>query len=236
MSRWSTWLAGGRAVAHAAADLAVPLHCGGCSRPGTRWCDRCEATLRDDPVALTPRVPPPVSTWAVGRYVGPCRGAVLALKEHGRGDLVPILGAAVARDLVRLAVWSELPHTTGSLILVPAPTRWWAARRRGGDPVTAIARAAADLLGPRVAVVGALRTSMWAQDSAGLSARDRVDNLAHAISLTARRASLARLRAPDTAVVLLDDVLTTGATATESLRVLAAAGVGVHAVLVIAGA
>jgi predicted amidophosphoribosyltransferase len=44
------------------------------------------------------------------------------------------------------------------------------------------------------------------------------------------------VRAAGTAVVLVDDVLTTGATAAESMKVLARAGMDVHLVLVIAAA
>ncbi len=223
-------------VARAGADLVVPLRCGGCERPGVRWCESCDMALRDDPIAVTPRVRPQVDAWALGRYRGPARGAILELKEHGRRDLVDPLGGALARGLVTLAAWSELPGGADELVLVPAPTRRWAARRRGGDPVTAIAQNAASRLGPRVRVAELLRTSMWAQDSAGLSARGRVANVDHAISLRARAHRLVATHGADAVVVLVDDVLTTGATASESVRVLGSAGVAVDMVFVIAAA
>lgn len=231
-----TWLDGARQVARAGADLVVPLLCGGCGRPGTRWCRSCDDVAHDDPIVLTPRVAPPVGAWALGRYRGPMRNAILELKEHGRRDLVAPLGSALARGLVTLAAWSELPADATDLVLVPAPTRMWSARRRGGDPVTAIATDAACRLGTRVGVAPMLRTSMWARDSAGLSARDRVDNLDHAVVVRPRARRPAVSTHPRAAVVLVDDVLTTGATASESIRVLAGIGVRVDAVLVIAGA
>nr|WP_188490513.1 ComF family protein [Williamsia phyllosphaerae] len=229
------WLDGAWQVVRAGADLVVPLLCGGCGRAGARWCRSCDDVAHDDPIVLTPRVAPPVGAWALGRYRGPLRSAILELKEHGRRDLVTPLGSGLARGLVTLAAWSELPDAT-ELVLVPAPTRAWSARRRGGDPVTAIAAEAASRLGSRVRVAPMLRTSMWARDSAGLSARGRVDNLDHAIAVRPRaRRSIASTHAR-AAVVLVDDVLTTGATASESIRVLAGIGVRVDAVLVIAGA
>ncbi len=231
-----SWLDGAWQVARAGADLVVPLRCGGCDRPGSRWCPSCDRALRDDPIALTPRVPPPVGAWALGRYRGPFRGSILELKEHGRRDLIVPLGDALARGLVTLAAWSELPSDATGLVLVPAPTRMWSARRRGGDPVTAIARHAASTLGARVTVAPALRTSMWARDSAGLSARGRVGNLENAVLVRAGARSLDTARAPRSAVVLVDDVLTTGATATESIKMLSETGVRVHAVLVVAAA
>ena len=64
----------------------------------------------------------------------------------------------------RLLAWGllDLPLT-----IVPAPTRSWAARRRGGDPVTRIATLAA-VRHPDITVVRALRMKALARDSAGL--------------------------------------------------------------------
>ncbi|GAA2066060.1 ComF family protein [Williamsia deligens] len=227
---------GVRAVLAAAADLAAPVRCGGCGEHGARWCPRCADVLADDPLELSPRVDPGVPTWAMGRYRGVHRAAVLALKERRRGDLVPPLGDALARGVLDLARWSEIPVDRPRLALVPAPTRWLSARRRGGDPVTALAQHAAGRLGRGVDVEPVLRTSMWARDSAGLDARDRVANLDAAIAAHASPTRLRALRDDRCAVLLVDDVMTTGATAAESVRVLAAVGVTVHAVLVVAAA
>lgn len=170
--------------------------------------------------------------WALGRYRGPHRTALIAMKEHGRRDLTTPLGRGLARGVVMLAQWGELPDTH-SLALVPAPTRPSSARRRGGDPVTAMAQTVARLLGPRVHVAPLLVTSSWSRDSAGLDARSRAQNLSGAVHLKERRHTD---RAVAAGVILVDDVLTTGATAAESVRVLAGAGVRVAATLVVAGA
>lgn len=63
------------------------------------------------------------------------------------------------------------------------------------------------------------------RDSVGLSAAQRSENLAGRIGV--------RARAPRGPVVLVDDVLTTGTTAAESVAALRRAGVGVDAVVVI---
>lgn len=215
-------------------DLMVPLECGGCGHPGTRWCAGCRTRIADDPVQLTPRVRLGVPAWALGRYRAPYATAVVAMKEHRRRDLAVPLGIALAHALRTLARWSELPYAS-ALCLIPAPTRALAARRRGGDPVTAFARVAARRLGPSVSVAPLLRSVGTTLDSAGLDARHRSSNMTGAI----------RGRHPPTwwptdgpapPAILVDDVLTTGATAAESVRVLASMSVRVHCVVVIAGA
>ncbi|MGC5256299.1 ComF family protein [Gordonia sp. DT218] len=216
-------------IVRSGSDLVVPLECGGCSAPDVRWCADCAATLSDDPVALSPRVEVGVDTWALGRYRGPYRAALIAMKEQGRRDLTVPVGAAVARGIATLARWGEFPDTR-DLTLVPAPTRRSSARRRGGDPVTAFARVAATRLGARVGVSELLVTTARARDSAGLDARHRVRNLSGSITLRRTRA------APRGTILLVDDVLTTGATASESVRVLARHGWALHAVIVVAGA
>jgi predicted amidophosphoribosyltransferase len=163
-----------------------------------------------------------VPVFALGRYAGARRQAILALKEHGRGDLVAPLARALAVGVHRLVAWGmvETPLT-----LVPAPTRRSAARRRGGDPVTRLA-AAAVAANPDITVVRALRMRAVVRDSVGLGTSDRERNVAGRVLLRGRR--------PRGEVVIVDDIVTTGATARESVRVLNAAGVRVAAVLTIA--
>lgn len=216
------------------ADLVLPLECGGCGAPSTRWCDACAHTITtraDEPVLVTPRLDPGVPVFALGRYAGPRRQAILAVKEHGRADLVGPLGDALRAGLTRLLTWGV---AAAPLVVVPAPTRVAAARRRGGDPVARMVRVAAAPALPGVTVVDALRMRALAKDSVGLSAGARQRNVAGRIRLRRSvRASMASLRAE---VVVVDDVVTTGATATESVRVLQTAGAVVVAVLAIANA
>jgi predicted amidophosphoribosyltransferase len=206
-------------------DLILPLECGGCGAPATRWCDACAAELSvaaDQPHVVIPRVDPQVPVFALGRYAGARRQAILAMKEHGRADLVAPLGRALAAGVHRLLTWGliETPLT-----IVPAPTRRSAARRRGGDPVTRLARLA--VAGqPDVAVVAALRMKALTRDSVGLGTAARERNVAGRV--------LPRGPRPRTEVLVVDDIVTTGATAAESVRVLRAAGVRVAAVLAIA--
>jgi predicted amidophosphoribosyltransferase len=210
-------------------DLVLPLECGGCGAPSTRWCDACARDLRvrpDEPHLITPRVDAALPVFSLGRYAGARRSAIVAVKEHGRADLVRPLGAALGGGLRQLLTWGVigLPVT-----VVPAPTRRLAGRRRGGDPVTRMALAAT-AENPRAAVVQALRMTALVRDSVGLSSAARQRNVAGRVRLCRSSAGLVG------EVLVVDDIVTTGATAAESVRTLQTAGARVVAVLSLAHA
>jgi predicted amidophosphoribosyltransferase len=83
--------------------------------------------------------------------------------------------------------------------------------------------------GPEISVVRALRMRALARDSVGLTTSARERNVAGRVLLRGNRGKL-----PGTEVVVVDDVVTTGATARESVRILQTAGTPVAAVLTIA--
>ncbi|WP_037181533.1 ComF family protein [Rhodococcoides fascians] len=218
-------------------DLALPRECGGCGRPGAQWCARCEDELVSPPIALTPRVDPFVPCWALGTYVGARRAAVLALKERNRHDLAAPIGRAVAAALHHLRVYGHLdPPELARLVLIPAPTRARAARSRGGDPVRRFAADAAAALWPEpVSMVPALAMAHGVRDSVGLGAAQRAANISGRIRVRrgAPALELGCGAGSATSVLLIDDVMTTGATAAESVRVLKEFGVPVDGVLVV---
>lgn len=208
-------------------DLFLPAECGGCGAPSSRWCDACATELAvrpDEPHVVNPRIDAGVPVFALGRYANARRQAILALKEHGRADLVAPLARALALGVHRLLAWGMVDTP---LTVVPAPTRRSAARRRGGDPVTRLARAAV-AQHPEIRVAPALRIKALTRDSVGLGTAARERNITGRVVL--------RGRPPRTDVLVVDDIVTTGATARESVRVLEAAGVRVVAVLAIAAA
>ncbi len=234
-------------------DLALPRECGGCGAVGTLWCPRCEGTICSAVERVTPRVDPGVPCWALGPYSGARRSAILELKERNRHDVAIPLGRALAHAVEQLRVLGEIdPPELSSLVLVPAPTRARAARVRGGDHVERCARAAAaELRHEIVRIPSVLRMRRGVRDSVGLSASERQTNVAGRIELALSRTArspdrrprertevgdvAARVRIPrERTVLLVDDVLTTGATATESVSVLNNSGVRVDGVLVVA--
>ncbi|MGE2836480.1 ComF family protein [Mycobacterium sp. SMC-4] len=207
-------------------DLILPMQCGGCGSSGTKWCPICARELAvkpDEPHLVTPRVDPGVPVLSLGRYAGARRRAIVGVKEHGRVDLIPELADALSRALDHLLTWNVLDTP---LTVVPAPTRRSAARRRGGDPVARIARAAVENL-PGLTVAPALHLKAFTRDSVGLSSADRQRNIAGRI----RRSAVVTGHA-----IVVDDIVTTGATAAESVRALQTSGARVAAVVALAHA
>ncbi|MGS0687407.1 ComF family protein [Nakamurella sp. GG22] len=144
-------------------------------------------------------------------------------------ELPALLGHALGEGLLRLNRLAVLPP---EIWLVPAPSKQSAARRRGGDPVRAMARSAARLLageGMATGVAPCLVTARSAGDSVGLDAAARAANLAGRVIWLPAGAPPA-----GAGTVIVDDVLTTGATTSAACRRLRAAGIRVDAVLVLA--
>jgi len=199
-------------------DLVLPSECVWCRRGGRLWCLGCRPACDPEPVTLPSLLP----VVAAGEYGGALRSALLAFKERGHRALAGPL-AAYLSDAVDVGR-RQLGGPAASPLLVPVPSSRSAARQRGGDHLLRLVAEVAPLNG--LDVLAALRLPGRGRDSAGLSAPQRAANLAH------------RMRAipviSDRPVLLVDDIVTTGATLTEASRALRAAGWQVSGAAVIA--
>jgi predicted amidophosphoribosyltransferase len=188
-------------------DLVLPSHCVCCDRPGPVWCPGCRPDAPGEVIALAHG--PPVH--AAAEYAGELRTALLSYKERGTRSLAGALADYLA-DAVESA--RSVSVDGRPPVLVPVPSSRLAARQRGGDHLDRLARLVGRQL--RLEVLPVLRLTGRVLDSAGLSADQRAGNLRHRI-----RARPATTAGP---VIVLDDILTTGATLTEASRALRAAG------------
>ncbi|MFR9806671.1 ComF family protein [Pseudonocardia sp. RS010] len=190
-------------------DLLLPGSCGGCGAGGAGWCPECSARLPGPHRVVLPGAP---ETLAAGRYRGPLRTALLAYKERGRRDLAAPLAALLA------------PLVPPGGLLVPAPSRPAAARARGGDHVLRLCRRVAP--GRTLPLLGLARRT---RDSLGLDAAQRTANLAGRVFVRTGEN-------PPEAVLLVDDVVTTGATLRACARSLAEVGIAVSGAVVLCDA
>jgi predicted amidophosphoribosyltransferase len=206
----------------ALADLVLPADCAGCGAPDPPWCATCRTALGSSTAPELPGGPPVI---AAGHYTGPLRTALLRYKERGRRDLARSLAARMVGPL------RALVPPDGELVwLVPAPSRPAVARARGGDHVLRLCRALSGQCSD-VRVAHPLRLDRRAIDSVGLDAAQRAANLAGRISV--RRG---RLPPGPGRVLIVDDVLTTGATLRECRSALVGAGTRAAGALVLCDA
>ncbi|MFE0653837.1 ComF family protein [Streptomyces sp. NPDC059534] len=205
------------------AGLVLPVACGGCGRPRTELCPSCAAALTGtgpSRVRPTPEPPGLPVVHAVAPYADAVRELLLAHKERGALTLARPLGGALAAAVEAAAGPSEGP-AAAPLLLVPVPSSRRSVRARGHDPTRRIALAAASRLrraGRAARVVPVLRQRRYVADQAGLGASGRLANLAGALEVVPGGA---RLLAAGKAV-LVDDLMTTGASLAEAARALGA--------------
>jgi len=181
------------------------------------YCERLGTPFRDDPGpgALSPAAiaAPPLFGRArgVALYEGVARELVHALKYRDRLDLAPALGAWMARAGAELLAGADL--------VIPVPlhrARLW---RRRFNQAAALAQVIGRASGVPVETL-ALRRVKRTPAQVGLTSLQRADNVRGAF----RVASGCRERIAGRRIVLVDDVMTTGATATAATRALRAAG------------
>ncbi|MEU4358438.1 ComF family protein [Streptomyces virginiae] len=206
------------------AGLVLPVDCAGCGAVRVLVCGDCRGALSGAEAGLVSPSPRPEGlpvVQASAAYEGAVRAVLLAHKERGALPLAGVLGAALAAAV--LAGGPGPGSGRGEVALVPVPSARRQVRARGHDPARRIALAAAGRLRrtgvpARVAPVLALRRAV--ADQAGLGARQRRENLAGALAVRRDGARLTE----GARIVLVDDVVTTGATLAEAARAVRAAG------------
>jgi predicted amidophosphoribosyltransferase len=211
--------------------LVLPVECAGCGRPRMELCERCRGLLggaasvrRVRPDPEPPGLPP---VYAAGRYGDEVRAVVLAHKERGALGLARPLGWALATAALRAGAAAP------AALLVPVPSARSAVARRGHDATARMAVAAARELrrqGVRARAVAALRQRRPVADQALLDAAGRLANLSGAIRVAGGAGLL-----PAAPVVLVDDLMTTGASLLVAAQAVTAAGGRVSGAAVVAG-
>ncbi|MFC3712212.1 double zinc ribbon domain-containing protein [Sphingoaurantiacus capsulatus] len=167
-------------------------------QPESRQCGACLAK------------PPRYTARAALAYEGPAREIVLRLKHSDRQHLA----ADMAGHLRRAA--GELPDDA---LIVPVPLHRWRLWRRGYNQAAELAKALSKATGKPL-LVDVLVRHRATKSSQGLNPTQRRRNLAGAFVLNPRAKPLIAAKC----IILVDDVLTTGATANACARVLLRGG------------
>lgn len=265
-------------------EVLMPRTCPCCAVPvaygaGSPLCESClpqlySALARVERVQvlqpLDGAVVPEVR--AASRYEGMMPRALLALKNAGRTDLLPMLGEGLARSVYELlrAHRVELQSVPGSsissvgtsaapveVLLVPAPSSAQSVRRRGYAPANLLVQEAARQLNRRlpasvrVRAVDVIGYAPRSRRGSGASLSSRVgasllgaseakneQKILGAVGRAERMHGALRVMEPalcaDRVSIICDDVVTTGATASEMVRVLQESGSRVLGVCAVA--
>lgn len=195
-------------------ELVLPVPCTGCGTVGPALCPDCRLRLRPRP--LERRIGgSALPVWSGLAYDGVARAVILAFKNEGRTEHGPPLAAAL---VAALAAAAPVLGQDG-VELVPMPATIRSSRDRGYDPVRIVLRRAG-LPSRRL-----LRLERRSADQRSLGRAERQRNAA---------GSMRSLPADGLRVVLVDDVVTTGATLAEAARAMRSAGGAVLGAITVA--
>ncbi len=255
-------------------EVLMPRTCPCCAVPvaygaGSPLCEECLPQLHSalvrveqvqvlqslfsDNCAAGGRIP---EVRAASRYEGIMPRALLALKNAGRTDLLPLLGEGLARSVYELlrARRAEIQHGSSApveVLLVPAPSSAQSVRRRGYAPANLLVQKAVRQLNRRLPASVRVRAvdvigyaprrrrgsgasiisdaiSGAQNEQKGLGAVGRAERMHGALRVMEPALCAGRVS------IICDDVVTTGATASEMVRVLQEAGSSVLGVCAVA--
>ena len=208
-------------------DLVLSRTCVGCQALGTTLCPTCWAGMTNQAGLHPLRTCWPVATGAW--YQDQTKAAIIAHKEQGVRSLTAPLGTLLASAITTL--------TSGPTLLVTIPPHASSIHTRGADTTLLIANRAAQVLSNTAQparVQHLLRRGLDNGKHVGRSAAQR--RTAIVGSFEVRQRQLAKLpNFTGFRIIVVDDVITTGATTLEAVHTLEAAGVQVAGVAAVAG-
>ena len=199
-------------------NVLLPTLCVICSKLGSPLCRSCseDFQLNFRQIELSE-----VSGFAISDYSTEAASIINNLKEKGITSLTPSI-ATFAK-----AFW---PEELKDAILVPVPSSLSNSKKRGYSHTSLIAKALARQL-PGLRTRELLRSRAKRLDQVGLSPGQRIENMQGAF-----RADLRGFHPNGRPLMLIDDVLTSGATMTEAITCLRVSGLEVASFFVFARA
>ncbi len=164
------------------------------------------------------------TVFPLGRYDGPLRDVVLRTKRTSGEVLSLAVGRLLAKRL------GERITEFDPQAIVPIPMHWARRLRRGMNSPELVAECLSRTL--RIPVVRSLSRRRYTSPQKDLLPRERFRNLRGAFAVRVMH----RRRVKGARLLLVDDILTTGATCSEAAGLLKQAGAAAVAVAVVARA
>jgi ComF family protein len=216
----SRWLQAAALGYETLLDMLAPTRCVGCeTRTGLRrpLCEACRLALEKPAACSLAGIP----VVAAAIYRPPIQDAIRRLKYSGRPDLARPLAWLLADAM------GELGGTDALLAPVPVHRRRLA--ERGYNQAAVLSRELAQL-GPWKSAPLALGRRHWSGAQVGRGRAGRLENVRTDFFVREAR------RVTGRTIIVVDDVVTTGATAYSCLLALRAAGAKVAAIAAVARA
>lgn len=193
--------------------LIFPSCCVGCSEPQVEICSSCWQLWKAAPISSRLDALP-ISFTA--RYQPKVQRFILAAKEEGSRAARSVLALAMANSLRQIIVELSIRR----VLLVPIPSHPSSIRRRGRDHALRLSQAVAGQFGAEVGFGSLLKVARPVVDQTGLNYDQRARNLAGAFSADSRSI----MGKNEVALVMVDDVITSGSSLREGARALTSIG------------
>lgn len=207
-------------------DLCLESACPLCQRSTADiLCLSCQQQLRSLQLADPQQFwQPPLPVFAWGPYSGPLKRAIKVLKYENQPQLAAPLGSWLAQQ------WLTSALKTRAIGVVPIPMHLEKQQQRGFNQAELLAKAFCHHTG--LPLRHGLSRKRPTEAQFGLAAVEREQNLADAFELGQDFLS----HSPTQAVLLLDDIYTTGATARSAAQLLRRHQISVRGIVVMAKA
>ena len=195
-------------------DLVYPKRCPGCHLPSASICESCKSFWQKQTISITLRKNQvsDLLVVSVAQYRDEVRAVLLAYKEDGVREAGKILTEALLQARRGISNYSVCTF-------VPIPSNPKSVRRRGRDFMLDLCNQVAIQSGDKVLSI--IKVNRDVQDQSKLSEKERSQNLVGAFDCAPKNLKLLA-KFP---IILVDDLLTTGATLREAQRALRQRGV-----------
>ena len=195
-------------------DLVYPKRCPGCHLPSASICESCNSFWQKQTISITllKKQVSDLLVVSVAQYRDEVRAVLLAYKEDGEREAGKVLTEALLQARRGISNYSVCTF-------VPIPSNPKSVRRRGRDFMLDLCNQVAIQSGDKVLSI--IKVNRDVQDQSKLSEKERSQNLVGAFDCAPKNLKLLA-KFP---IILVDDLLTTGATLREAQRALRQRGV-----------